>query len=364
MIRVAKSKYSEVENWIKNEIYRARFADGDKIPSENKLMEQFGYSRQTIRQALRNLEEKGFLKSVRGSGTYVDMSKVLGGKEKKNIAVILNNLDRPEEMKMLSAIENVLTQNNCTISLGITHNRHDREYEVLQSMIESGVDGFIIEGVKTAVINPNHELLLKLNASVPCVFVNCGNVALNIPAVACDEMNAGYIATKYLIERGHRHIAAISRMDSLVSHRRYVGYIRALHEAGIPFDDNNIMWCLFDDIEDSFFERLFRNNKYKCTALLCHNAIITMRLMDFLKKKGLKPFDDISIISYDNSKNIQENLITSVDSDRYKIGEEAAKLCLKPEDSGIRREILVRPQIIERDSVRSISVEVPRDEEM
>ena len=359
---MGKPKYSEVENWIKNEIYCGNFVDGEKIPSENTLMRQFGYSRQTIRLALRNLEESGILRSVRGSGTYVEAQRSKDNNEKKTIGVILNSLERRESAMMLDGIESVLTKNNAAISLGVSHNRYDREYEVLQSMLETDVDGFIIEGAKNAIMNPNSELLLRICKQRPCVFLNGVNSTLNdIPSVAGDDAYAGYIAAKYLMERGHRDIATISRMDSLASHKRYGGYIRALNEAGIPFDDSNMMWCLYENMGEIFDEligNLFLKNLYKCTAVMCHNDTIARSLIGFLVKINLKPFDDVSIISFENSAFAENNRITSVGYDYKKIGEDAAKLCLDIFDKKEKRhEILIPPVMMPRDSVRVLSRE-------
>lgn len=59
------------------------------------------------------------------------------------------------------------------MSLGVTQNRVETEAQLLRSFIESGVDGLIVEGTKTALPNPNIELYNKLqNMGVPCVFFN------------------------------------------------------------------------------------------------------------------------------------------------------------------------------------------------
>ena len=55
------------------------------------------------------------------------------------------------------------------MSLGVTQNRVETEAQLLRSFIESGVDGLIVEGTKTALPNPNIELYNKLqNMGVPC----------------------------------------------------------------------------------------------------------------------------------------------------------------------------------------------------
>ena len=52
---------------INNEVYKV----GELIPSERDLMENFDVSRITIRKALDELEQEGYLYKIQGKGTYV-----------------------------------------------------------------------------------------------------------------------------------------------------------------------------------------------------------------------------------------------------------------------------------------------------
>lgn len=66
-----KSRYSNVEQAIKSEIESGTFALGALLPSEHELCERFAVSRFTVRQALAQLRQKGFVQSRAGVGTTV-----------------------------------------------------------------------------------------------------------------------------------------------------------------------------------------------------------------------------------------------------------------------------------------------------
>lgn len=66
-----KSTVQRIVDKITSSLLGDDVSAGDKIPSEKKLMEQFGVSRGTIRQALQILISTGVLASVPGKGYYV-----------------------------------------------------------------------------------------------------------------------------------------------------------------------------------------------------------------------------------------------------------------------------------------------------
>ena len=77
--RMKKSSLSEqVASRIKSSILDETYRVGERIPTEPALMELFGVSRSTVREAVRTLINEGILETQQGSGTYVKQ------KESKN----------------------------------------------------------------------------------------------------------------------------------------------------------------------------------------------------------------------------------------------------------------------------------------
>jgi GntR family transcriptional regulator len=69
--------YYQIKHVIKTWITNKEFGPGQKIPSEMELAEKFQVSRLTIRQAIAQLVQEGFLKRERGEGTFVTEDKNL-----------------------------------------------------------------------------------------------------------------------------------------------------------------------------------------------------------------------------------------------------------------------------------------------
>jgi GntR family transcriptional regulator len=65
------SLYLSVKNEIEELIAKGEIKPGDKLPSEYDLAKRFAVSRMTLREALRALEEEGWLARKQGIGTFV-----------------------------------------------------------------------------------------------------------------------------------------------------------------------------------------------------------------------------------------------------------------------------------------------------
>ena len=70
--QVRKTKiYHEIVEQIKELITEGRIKPGDRLPPERELAELFKASRNSVRDAIRVLEQMGLIESRQGDGTYV-----------------------------------------------------------------------------------------------------------------------------------------------------------------------------------------------------------------------------------------------------------------------------------------------------
>ncbi|KGL44708.1 GntR family transcriptional regulator [Listeria newyorkensis] len=82
---------SQIQEMIKNGVWRI----GDRLPNEADLMEQFGVSRNTLREAIRALVHVGLLEVKQGDGTFVLATSELSAVLQKRIqsAAVLEILE-------------------------------------------------------------------------------------------------------------------------------------------------------------------------------------------------------------------------------------------------------------------------------
>ena len=77
--------YEKVVEKLKEEIADGRLLPGDPLPSERQLMETFGVSRSSLREAFRVMELLGLIESIAGKGRFVRQPRELVDDQKKGI---------------------------------------------------------------------------------------------------------------------------------------------------------------------------------------------------------------------------------------------------------------------------------------
>ena len=83
--------YNQIANLIEQRITSGEYKSGSRLPSEQKLCEEFGVSRTILRETLKLLKERGLIGTRTGSGSYVTRP------EAHNISDVVSriiNLDR------------------------------------------------------------------------------------------------------------------------------------------------------------------------------------------------------------------------------------------------------------------------------
>ena len=288
-------KYAAVAQKLREGIRTGQYPRGHKLPSENELASQTGFSRQTIRQAMALLENEGLTERIRGSGTYV--KKAFSYREQThNIAVVTTYIGEYIFPAILHGISSVLSQNGYTPLLSATQNRVDTEREVLKSLMNKPIDGIIVEGTKTAIPNPNIDLYEEFEKKgIPVVFVNGYYADLKHPVyVVMNDRDGGRLACEQLLREGHKHIAGFFKSDDIQGHRRYAGYAEALVKAGLSVEDNHVLWYTTEN-RDLLIKSSAREVMQGCTAAVCYND--ETALMAIAACEGM----DVSWISFDQS---------------------------------------------------------------
>ncbi|MDO5517194.1 MAG: substrate-binding domain-containing protein, partial [Clostridium sp.] len=185
----------------------------------------------------------------------------------------------------------------------------------------------------------------------------------------CDEENSAYITvndeeggyklTHYLLELGHRSIAALFKVDDLQGENRRKGYIKALNEYGIDFDKSIVGEYITDNQEmyvDQFTKKI-ASMKDRPSAIVCYNDKVALRVIDDLRRENIFIPEDISIVSFDDSYlAVSSNIkLTTIKHPKQDMGIRAAKCIVDMIEGRIEKPQFVYPaELIVRDSCKRI----------
>ncbi|MBO4911816.1 MAG: GntR family transcriptional regulator [Butyrivibrio sp.] len=345
-------KYQQIEEELKQLILEDKIKPGEKMPSENILTAKYGVSRQTIRKAISNLESEGFVYAVQGSGTFCsDASRFK--KESKDIAVVMTYLSDYIFPKVISGIDSVLSDNGYSIVLKNTNNSRTREIQCLEDLIEKNIDGIIIEPSKSNVFCKHKYLYDKLDSyGIPYIFIQGAySVMEDKPHVIMDDEKGTYLLTEYLISLGHRNILGVFKSDDTQGQNRHKGYAKALADAGIPYNPEDVIWFYTEDRAVhpyTTLQKMIKRGK-KVDAIVAYNDQIAFHLIKAIRELNLKVPEDISITGYDHSQSTGNTDIslTTIAHPQQELGKIAAETLLKMiRNEDVEQRIVIEPKLI------------------
>ena len=211
--------------------------------------------------------------------------------------------------------------------------------------------------------NPNIEYYRKLEEKeVPFLFIHNYYSDVKCPSILMDDIGASKKMTQMLIEAGHTDIAGIFKGDDLQGHRRYLGYVQALGEAGIPVREELIGWFYsnYDNnilLEISIKAILDTLDYY--TAMIAYNDLIALEINRFYVQNGISIPRNVSMVSFDDGAASSNLGIISAKHPKKMLGIEAAMRILRMIREG-RDAIPPVPYVINtelalRDSIKKIA---------
>jgi GntR family transcriptional regulator of arabinose operon len=279
-----------------------------KIPSERELCRIHNVCRPTVRQAIDSLVDEGILEPKRGLGTFINR-QALEKEEKglpRNTTIGITFFDGGGVRQgggftwmLMQNIVNTLAEKGLNILFASTKKTGMRAAEEL---LQKGISGLIW-------ISPDKkqfEALRCLKAKgLPVMAINRKIDVEKIDYVNSDQEHGGYIAGKYLLERGHRKVLFVAKEKVRpLLNLRYSGFEKAFAEEGLTVDSISV-----SEASEVYLKikRLISQKDF--TAIFTADGIYLPLVYNALRDEGKSVPDDYSLISYDESNlNIRPDL--------------------------------------------------------
>lgn len=361
-----KPKYQRLKDYIIETIKSNELKTGEKIYSENELADKFNISRHTVRQAVGELVSEGWLYRVQGKGTFVNRPPDAIFNKSRTIGVLTTYLSDYIFPSIIKGIDSVLSINSYNIVLSCTYNQQERERICLENLLSQNIAGLIVEPTKSALPNPNIDLYKQFSQKgIPVLFIHGCYKELGYSFIVEDDKTGGYIATKHLIELGHRDIAGIFKIDDIQGHCRFSGFQKAHLEADLKMSDSRVLWFNTGDINLQNGDIILKNLLSQCTALVCYNDEIALKIIDIARENNISIPYDLSVVSFDDSQLAiaSEVKLTTVAHPKESLGEEAAKAIINMiERTKDYYDLKIKPDLIVRSSTKYINGGMSKNE--
>ncbi|MFF2290280.1 GntR family transcriptional regulator [Peribacillus butanolivorans] len=362
-----KPKYQVIIDDIKSKILSGDYSVGEQIPTESVMQEEYNVSRHTVRKAFLELSNQGFLKSEKGSGTYVSnqyQSKSGGNSNNKTIGVITTYISDYIFPSIIRGIEGRLNEGNYSLLLASTNNDVEQEKKALEMMLSFGVDGLIIEPTKSNLYNPNIAYYLSFKEQdVPFIMINAYYEELDVPFFCLDDVQSSYLATKELISKGHTQIGLISKMDDLQGKYRMKGYLKALGEAKLRFHPEQVLTFETETKPDLYtnLKDFLDENRDVLTAIVCYNDEVGLEVANVCRQLDISIPENLSIIGQDNSYIAKTASIklTTLTHPQEQMGRDAADWVIKKLQGkkDLPNQTYYQPVLIEGETVKELEVQ-------
>ncbi|MCL5998331.1 MAG: LacI family transcriptional regulator [Chloroflexi bacterium] len=215
----------------------------------------------------------------------------------KTIGLIIPDNSNLFFAEIARAIEDVGYQHGYSVILCNSDGQTDKQQQYVQTLVDKQVDGIVfISSGETA-----EDLQNVIDNGIEVVVVDRDVPNVSADIVLVDNELAGYQATRYLIDLGHRRIACISGPSQLTpSSHRVDGYRRAMQEAGLGVSAEYLVGGDFQ-IEggETGIIKLLGLPSRPSAVFVC-NDMMAIGVIRGARRLGLQIPEDLSIVGFDN----------------------------------------------------------------
>ncbi len=277
-------------------------------------------------------------------------------RQSKNIGQIIPDVSNYFFSKLVQGADSMAYANKYSLILATTNNDPKRELDAIRSLYARGVDGILMTTSMGIDVKEYDALFRSLN--VPIVLIDRVIPALSCSSLTYNHKKGSYLATRHLLELGHRRIACLTGGSANYASipERTSGYLWAFEEFGVkPPEDGIIVgdytdksgYCAADAVVSGRF-----------TAVFCCNDMMAYGLYKRLRQLNVRIPDDLSVVGFDDVEfsDLIDPPLTTVRQSSYTLGCEAAlRLFMEIKDRTLpNRSIFFEPILIQRASTRAL----------
>ncbi|AMJ56526.1 MULTISPECIES: LacI family DNA-binding transcriptional regulator [Stenotrophomonas] len=313
---------------------------GQRAVTVTDIAQAVGVSRATVSLVLRgsplvNVDTRAKVEAELRKQRYVynRTAANLRRRTSSSIALVINDLSNPFFAEFASGVDEALGGKGYVTLLGSTGESPQRQQAVLSTLMEHTPTGFILSPAEGS---DAEELRHVLGAHANVLLFNRELPGAEWDFLTLDNQHGAYMATRHLIERGHRDIAFFGghAVSSSCAQRR-LGYQQALTEAGLPVHAGWMIESAPNRLEAAARTGELFESAQRPSAAVCYNDTVALGLMLGLTSRGIRPGGDFAVTGFDDISEAAVAVppLTTLTADPRERGRQAAALLLQRLDN-------------------------------
>lgn len=358
--------YRQLQAILREAICKGRPSPNQPLPGELALVEAYGVSRTTVRQALQGLVAEGMIVRRQGLGTFVADHAASADERQPHIATVVPYPQSYLMPQILSGLQEALAVAGYAVRVYDSADLPEEEARMIETAASRGAAGLILVPAEEVTVN---ECVLDWHrAGRPIVLIDRAYHYPALDLVAADNAGGAFSATEHLVQGRHRRIAFIARSSMAIQtvELRYRGYLAALRAAGLPVDDRLVFIYPADKRVGGWQQDLDRAlelflREQRPTAAFVQFDGLAMDVVRVASRAGLTVPEELSVVGFDDAPVAEAFMVplTTVRQPLRQMGIEAARLLLARlgGDRGPVRWLHLPAQLVVRQSTRARSEE-------
>ncbi|HTI74418.1 MAG TPA: LacI family DNA-binding transcriptional regulator [Mycobacterium sp.] len=248
------------------------------------------------------------------------------------IEVLCYEIESPFASQILGAIERTARGQRIGMVLTGATEQHLPEPDWIDAVLRRQPIGVIL----VAGVLPAADKQRLVSRNIPLVMVDpAGALEPDVPSIGSADWTGGYLATRHLIDLGHRRIGIITGPGTmLAATARLSGYRAALEAARLPVDQDLVRPGEFhhrDGVEEG---RRLLSRRDRPTAVFASSDVVALGVYEAARSLGLAIPGDLSVVGYDDLRIAQwaGPPLTTIHVPLAGMAEQAVRLALRLRD--------------------------------
>lgn len=269
------------------------------------------------------------------------------------VALVVADLANPFYAKVVWAAEAAVAAWGYALVIFNSDEKPEAEEHILARVQALQCEGLLLVPVGSALEPPRRR---EAGRRVPTVLFGRTTADTTMDTVTIDNISAGFQATNYLLDLGHKRIGAITGLSHLSTGRgRVEGMEAAMLAKGLSIDPRFVRSGEFrEDVAYSQARNLFEQS-IRPTAIYVANGLMALGVMRAIADFGLSCPEDISIASTDNIPGIRglRPILTRTELPIVEMVNEAIRLLvdrIRRSDPIEPRHLVFQPSLVVGDS--------------